>query len=165
MKVLRRQSARIFALAVIVFFYGMSSLPTFSQGERDALAANFGFTRTQLAEPHELPRQTIRSVHPELERISSWLSALGAAVALNDLDGDGLPNDVCQVDPRFDEVIVSPAPTTGDRYALFILSQDGLDFDPITTGPVGCVPADMNEDGKMDLLVYYWGRPPIALPE
>jgi len=27
---------------------------------------------------------------------------------------------------------------------------------------MGCVPQDMNEDGQMDLLVYYWGRTPIA---
>lgn len=28
--------------------------------------------------------------------------------------------------------------------------------------PVGCLPNDMNEDGRMDLLVYYWGRTPVA---
>ncbi len=27
--------------------------------------------------------------------------------------------------------------------------------------PMGCVPGDFNEDGRMDLLVYYWGRTPI----
>ena len=27
---------------------------------------------------------------------------------------------------------------------------------------MGCLPGDMNEDGRMDLLVYYWGRTPIA---
>ncbi len=28
--------------------------------------------------------------------------------------------------------------------------------------PMGCLPGDLNEDGRMDILVYYWGRPPIA---
>jgi hypothetical protein len=27
---------------------------------------------------------------------------------------------------------------------------------------MGCVPHDFNEDGQMDLLVYYWGRTPVA---
>ncbi len=27
---------------------------------------------------------------------------------------------------------------------------------------MGCLPGDMNEDGLMDILVYYWGRSPIA---
>jgi hypothetical protein len=27
---------------------------------------------------------------------------------------------------------------------------------------MGCLPGDLNEDGHMDLLVYYWGRTPIA---
>ena len=163
---LQQQSARFFAIGVIVLFYSMSQLPTLPQSERDALAADFGFSSTQLAEPEGLPQQTLRTVHPELERIVSWLSAMGASVALNDLDGDGLPNDICHVDPRFDEVIISPAPEispeTSLRYAPFVLTQDGLDFDPVTMAPIGCAPADMNEDGKMDLLVTYWGRTPIA---
>lgn len=28
--------------------------------------------------------------------------------------------------------------------------------------PMGCLPADMNEDGAKDILVYYWGRTPVA---
>ena len=27
--------------------------------------------------------------------------------------------------------------------------------------PTGCVPADLDEDGRLDLLVYYWGRTPV----
>jgi hypothetical protein len=47
-------------------------------------------------------------VHPSLERISAWVSSLGAAATLADLDGDGLPNDVIYVDPRTDLVTVAP---------------------------------------------------------
>src|SRR5260370_38139072 len=28
--------------------------------------------------------------------------------------------------------------------------------------PMGCLGADLNEDGLMDVLVYYWGRTPVA---
>ena len=27
---------------------------------------------------------------------------------------------------------------------------------------MGCLPADLNEDNPMDVLVYYWGRTPVA---
>ena len=42
-------------------------------------------------------------------------------MALADLDADGLPNDVCRVEPRTDQVIVAPVPGTGDRYRPFAL--------------------------------------------
>lgn len=28
--------------------------------------------------------------------------------------------------------------------------------------PIGCVPADINQDGYQDILVYYWGRSPVV---
>jgi hypothetical protein len=80
---------------------------------------------------------------------------------LNDLDGDGLSNDVCYVDVRTDQVIVAPVPGTGMRYAPFALDAGGL-YRRETMAPMGCLPGDMNEDGSMDILVYYWGRTPIA---
>ena len=86
----------------------------------------------------------------------------GAAVALADLDGDGLPNDVLLVDPRIDQVIVAPVPGTGGRYEPFALSPAPLPYDPATMAPIGCLPGDFNEDGRTDILVYYWGRSPIV---
>ena len=28
--------------------------------------------------------------------------------------------------------------------------------------PMGCLPLDANEDGLMDIVVYYWGRSPVV---
>ena len=86
----------------------------------------------------------------------------GAAVALADLDADGLPNDLLLVDPRIDQVMVAPAPGTGGRFEPFAMSPDPLPYDPATMAPVGCLPGDFNEDGRTDVLVYYWGRSPIV---
>jgi hypothetical protein len=159
----RRNATRLVAVALIGALYGFARLPTISEPERQALAARFSFTRTPLFTPAGARLDhTIRQVHPGFRDIASWISSVGAAVALNDLDGDGLPNDVCSVDPRLDQVLVQPAPRTGDRFPLFVLDPSSIPYDARTTAPMGCLPGDWNEDGRMDLLVYYWGRPPIA---
>jgi enediyne biosynthesis protein E4 len=158
----RRHAARLLALAIIVALYGLSVQPRLSGTEKSRLAGRFRFLRHDLPElPGDLSR-TVRAVHPSLKRIESWISSVGAAVALNDLDRDGLPNDVAYVDPRVDRVIVAPAPGTGRRYEAFALSPVALPYNPATMAPMGCLPGDLNEDGWMDILVYYWGRPPIA---
>ncbi len=162
MKKVHQQTARLTAIAVILFLYGMSRLPELPASERAALAANFKFANMSLPMLAGYEYHSIRKVHPELEHIAGWLSAMGASVALNDLDGDGLPNDVCHVDIRIDQVIISPAPGTPARYEPFGLDPTGVHYDKDTMAPVGCLPGDMNEDGQMDLLVYYWGRPPLA---
>ena len=155
-------SARFFAIAVIAVLYGFSRQPTLPQAERLALAAEFGFTSTVLPAVDGFPTQAIRDVHPDLAHIAGWFSGSGAAVALNDLDGDGLPNDACYVDIRIDQVIIAPAPGTPERYAPFTLDLTAVPYDETAMAPVGCIPNDMNEDGKMDLLIYYWGRTPAA---
>jgi hypothetical protein len=164
-RLFRHNATRLVALAIILVLYGCTRLPELPTNERASLAARFGFARLPLAEvPGPTPRY-VRNVHPSLQHISSWISAVGAAgasVALNDLDGDGLPNDVCSVEPRTDQVIVAPAPGTPARYEPFVLDPGPLLFDAVTTVPLGCVPGDLNEDGLIDILVYYGGRTPIA---
>ncbi len=160
--VLARQATRLLALAILAALYGMARLPEPSEEERAALAARFGFERAALPGVAGGLSRTVRPVHPRLSHIAAWISAVGAAVALNDLDGDGLPNDVCYVDTRTDQVIVAPVPGTGARYQPFALDPGPRLFDRATMAPMGCLPGDLNEDGRMDLLVYYWGRTPIA---
>ncbi|HEX7287050.1 MAG TPA: CRTAC1 family protein, partial [Candidatus Angelobacter sp.] len=106
--------------------------------------------------------KTIRAVNPRLARLSAWISSVGASVALNDIDGDGLPNDVCYVDTRTDQVIVAPVPGTPQRYKPFVLNPSHLAYDATTMAPMGCLPLDVNEDGLMDIVIYYWGRSPVV---
>jgi hypothetical protein len=165
MNLLKGQLVRFLALAMILVLYGFTRQPRLAEDERHDLASRFAFSRMQLPAPPGDLRRTVRPVHPTMERISGWISTVGAGVALNDLDGDGFDNDVCSVDTRVDRVLVAPVPGIsgkGERYAPFTLDPDpALPHDRRTMAPMGCVPGDWNEDGRMDALVYYWGRPPV----
>ena len=159
---LRHQTARLVAIALIVGLYGVARLPELPGTERSALAGQFAFTSVPLPGVSGYEPRYVRNVNPSLERISAWISSVGAAVALNDLDGDGLSNDVCYVDTRINQVIVAPVPGTEPRYAPFTLAPSPLPYDAATMAPMGCLPGDLNEDGRMDILAYYWGRIPIV---
>lgn len=162
MRLFRLYGVRAAAVLIVFALYLLARLPGISHAERARLTSNFGFTTTALP---ELPGQTsrkVRPVHPSLQHISGWISTVGAGVALNDLDGDGLPNDVCHVDTRADRVIVSAAPGTPQRFQTFTLEPSALRYDRATMAPMGCLPGDINEDGLTDIITYYWGRPPVA---
>jgi len=161
-QLLRRRAAALAALALVLTIYAFARLPVPTPSVRAALASRFHFTRLAMPDIPGSQFKYVRQVHPSLRRISAWISAVGAGVALADLDGDGLPNDLCHVEPRTDQVIVSPVPGTGDRYRPFTITPDPLPYDASTMAPMGCLAADLNEDGLMDLLVYYWGRTPVA---
>lgn len=158
----RRHARRAVALAVVAALYGMARLPTLGAGERAELAARFRFTPALLPELPGAARRAARPVHPSLRRLQAWISSVGAAIAMADLDGDGLANDACHVDPRSDQVIVSPVPGTPPRYPPFALDPAPLPYSPATMAPMGCLAGDVDEDGAMDLVVYYWGRTPVA---
>lgn len=130
------------------------------------MAARFRFTKLPLAEAVGHPHyKSVRHVHPSLDRISAWISSVGAAATLADLDGDGLPNDVIHVDPRSDLVTIAPVPGTGERYKLFTLDKSAWQnggYDMATIAPMGSVAGDFNEDGSVDVVVYFWGRSPLV---
>ena len=159
---LRRRASMLCGIVLVAVAYGFTRLPSPSLTERSGMSARFQFARQGMPEVPHGPYKYIRAVHPSLRRIAGWMSTLGAAVALADLDADGLSNDLCHVEPRTDQVIVAPVPGTGDRYRPFVLSTGALPYDAATTAPMGCLAADLNEDGLMDLVVYYWGRTPVA---
>jgi hypothetical protein len=160
---LRRYSAQLFALVLLAVLYALAYLPQTTEAERARLAGDFRFRQIALPEVPGRPHKATRAVNPSLQRLSGWISAVGASVALNDLDGNGLPDDFCHVDPRTDDVTVAPVPGPPARYDAFTLEAGPrLPFDRKTMAPMGCLPGDMNEDGLTDVLVYYWGRAPVA---
>lgn len=156
----RRTVPVVVALAVCVAFGSATVRPTASAAETATMASRFGFERTALnSAPPDAATQ--RPVAPQLEHIRAWISAVGAAVGLTDLRGLGRPADACLVDPRDDSVRLLPVPGAGGpAYAPVELLPAGLPYDA-TMAPMGCVPADVNADGAMDVTVYYWGRSPV----
>ncbi|MEX5717401.1 CRTAC1 family protein [Geodermatophilus maliterrae] len=159
----RRQLAGIVAVLLMIGMFAASRLPESSASDRRALASAFAFVPRSIALPGGLPHQDIREVNQDYTHIDAWISSVGAGIAMNDLDGDGLDNDLCIVDPRTDTVSVTPTPDAGqDRYAPFTVSTGTLPM-PEAMAPMGCAPADLDEDGRMDLLVYFWGRTPVVL--
>ena len=153
------------AIVLAAICYVAARLPTLNDSELVALAARFQFQKFPLPEvPDSPPYKSVRRVHPDLERISAWISTVGAAVTLADLDGDGLANDLIYVDPRTGLVTVTPAPSTAGRFKPFALDMTFWahnSYDVTTVSPTGTVAGDFNEDGLMDLLVYFWGRTPV----
>jgi len=154
------------AVVLALICYPLSRLPTLSLSETSALAARFHFQKFSLPEiSHPPPYKLVRKVHHSLERISAWISSLGAAATLADLDGDELPNDVIYVDPRTDLCTIAPVPGTGERYAPFTLNSpfwsQNTNYDLAALAPMGTVAGDFNEDGRIDVLVYFWGRTPV----
>lgn len=154
--------ARTFAalLLVLSFFLAMRYSLYVSQEEVGAAATRFGFSRSTLPELHGPPVRDQRLVHPSLNRVSAFVSTVGAAVALNDLDGDGVSNDACYIDTRTDQIVITPVPGTGDRYAPFALVQEPF-FDRDRMAPLGVLLSDVTEDGHVDVIVYYAGRTPL----
>ena len=169
-RLIRGRLTGIAAILLAVLAYSLARIPGLPPGEERALASRFHFEKSELPRLASIPAsaygRSIRNVNPSLQRINGWISSVGAAVAIADLDGDGLPNDLVYVDPRVDKVIVAPVPGTerapsrhGKSYQPFAL--DSPLVDPNTMAPMGAVCGDFNEDGQMDILVYYWGRSPI----
>ena len=161
----RRTAARRLVPAAVAALLcvgaGMGTVrPDVDGSERTRLAERFGFERVLLNAAPARDRDE-RVVAPGLEGIRGWISAVGAAVGLTDLRGLGRAADACLVDPRDDTVTVLPVPGAGGPdYPRFTLTPQGLPYDS-TMAPMGCVPADVNADGAMDVTVYYWGRSPV----
>ena len=160
---LRSSAAKIATACITTALYFLAVPDHISAGDLNALAAPLHFDASYLKPADNgRPMRTVRAVNPSLQRIDAWISSVGAAVALADIAGSGRPADICLVDPRNDSVSILPAPGTGDRFPAFALPTPTEGYDYRTIAPMGCLPADVNEDGRMDLVVYYWGRTPVV---
>ncbi|MFC8914491.1 FG-GAP repeat domain-containing protein [Streptomyces sp. NPDC057116] len=156
----RRNLARVTALLACLLLWHLSQPPAASDAQRDRLAQRFAFTAHLVSPAHRVGDRTLRPVAPAYKDIPSWISSVGAGVALLAADGGSVSRDICLVDPRTDTVTVRPAPGTGRRYAPFVLRPPAAAM-PAYAAPMGCLPADLNEDGWQDVTVYYWGRSPV----
>lgn len=159
----RRFVPGLAVLLLVAGLYFVARLPGASSAERDRLADRYAFTEMPIAMPPGYrPAQTVRKVNPAYYHLRSWISSVGAAVALNDLQGTGREDDLCIVDPRTDQVVVTYAPTTpaAGRFTPFVLDPAPLPMGP-AIAPMACTPGDFNGDARMDLMVSYWGRTPI----
>ncbi|WP_079186558.1 CRTAC1 family protein [Streptomyces sp. CB01580] len=160
---LRKQTPGLIALILMVgTFYAVNPSES-SASEKAELAKNFSFEPLAIAMPGGYKRQSVRKVNKAYKHIEAWISSVGSGVAMSDINGDGLPNDLCITDPQIDQVVITPAPVPGrpsPSYAPFVLDPAPLPKSD-SMAPIGCVPGDFNEDGLTDLLVYYWGRTPV----
>ncbi|MFD0633841.1 CRTAC1 family protein [Catenulispora yoronensis] len=162
---LRRMVPGIAALVLGIAMVFISNAPVSATGA-DAAARGFSFQEKPIAYPpgyDSLPHQTLRQVNPAYYKIRSWISSVGAGVAINDLVGHGRADAMCIVDTRTDKVVVTYTPTAveADRFTPFLLDPAPLPYDASSMAPMGCTPGDFTGDGRMDLLVSYWGRTPV----
>lgn len=160
----RQQNWRVVAtvIGVAVVLGLLARLPGVAQDEVDRLKAHFSLTWETLP-PNPIPAGgAVFPVNQTAKHMPFYFYQIGASAALGDLDGDGLPNDLCLTDVRSKTALVRPVPGTGDRYSPFDL-EFGDFVDRVREYPTVCRFADMNEDGLIDIFVAFYGRPPLLL--
>lgn len=162
-KIQRKQNIQvIFAVLGVVGVLGiLARLPSVPAAEVRALATRFRFA-TQKLPPVPIPQGVVYPVNKTAAHMQFYFYQVGESAALGDLDGDGLPNDLCLTDVRAKTAMVQPVPGTGNRYQPFVLNF-GKYFDQVREWPSVCRIADMNEDGLEDLFLAFYGRPPLLL--
>jgi enediyne biosynthesis protein E4 len=159
----RRVIPGVVAIALVVALWGVARQPSISAAELQKVASPYKFVEMPIAMPPGYhPTQTIRQVNPAYYHLRSWISSVGAGIALTDVTGHGRDDGMCIVDPRTNDVIVTYTPTAPpqDRFTPFVLNPAPLPYDS-SMAPMGCAPGDFTGDGRMGFLVYYWGRSPI----
>lgn len=157
----RRFPVLITVVLVVSALAALARMPGPAAGAAARLAACFHFSVQELPSI-PVPPDVVYPVNKTAKHMQYYFYQVGESAALGDLDGDGLPNDLCQTDVRAKTAMVSPVPGTGNRYAPFALDFGKL-VDRVTEYPSVCRIADMNEDGLADIFVAFYGRPPLLL--
>ena len=160
-----RRAVPVLAVVLVAASLFFGTRASVAEPNGDAVAAGYQFKQMPIAMPpgyDKVPKRSVRTVNPAYQKIRSWISSVGASVAMNDVTGHGLADGMCIVDTRTDNVIVTYTPTArpADRFTPFVLDAAPLPTDK-TMAPTVCAFGDFNGDGRMDILVAYWGRTPI----
>lgn len=154
----RRALPGALAVLVCVTLFHLSDV---SATDRETDLAKEGLSFVSHDLPEAVSNQKVRPVQPELNHIQRWISAVGASVGALDLRGLGYDGDACVTDPRDDALRVFSTPGSGGTaFPTFELKPTPLPYDR-TMAPIGCVPADVDQDGRTDIVAYYWGRSPV----
>ncbi|OOO17856.1 CRTAC1 family protein [Rhizobium sophoriradicis] len=157
---LLRNAGRGTAAILAGLFLLSASVAQMPRGGVIRISERFAFERIVLSPASTEGLRTIRPVHRNFAQIAAWISSVGASVAIGDLDSDGIANDACLIDPRDDSISVLPLARDVGAFPRFMLSTPPNGYQASAIAPMGCLIADANADGRADIVVYYWGRPP-----
>jgi hypothetical protein len=156
----------IYVIATVGIVVGLlgwqSRLPGASRADVSQLATQFRMKTITLPPVPPPAGGAVYPVNQTATHMQFYFYQVGESAALGDLDGDGLANDLCQTDVKAKSARLSPAPTTGDRFAAFNVDFGAL-VDQVTVYPSVCRFADMNEDGLTDVFITFYGRAPLML--
>src|SRR5271170_833471 len=78
------------AIVLLGGLYAAANMAVASPANANKVAASYKFTGMPIALPPGYePTQTIRQVNPAYQHLVSWISSVGASIALTDVTGHG----------------------------------------------------------------------------